>query len=303
MNRTVKDATTKVFHYETTQALCAHVLAFVAAYNFAKHLKALRWRTPFQVICDAWKTDPASFKINPHHLTPGLYRRQYTGSAGSPKREAFAAGITNCQIGVFAAYVSRHGHAFVDRALYLPKAWTDDSARLAAAHVPADIGFATKPQLARRMAERAMASGVPFAWVTADTVHGVSELEMALRRAGKGYVLGVPRTQGVWSSGTRPDVSGTAEDVAATLDPAAWRRLSASAGTKGPRVYDWAYVELGDLDAQAQGYAGSHGLWTRGLLARRSIADGARVLRHVVPGWHGRRHAGRRRRSALGHRG
>ena len=178
--------------------------------------------------------------------------RQYTGSAGSPKREAFAAGITNCQIGVFAAYVSRHGHAFVDRALYLPKAWADDPTRLAAAHAPADIGFATKPQLARRMAERTIANGVPFAWVTADTVYGVSELEMALRRAGKGYVLGMPRTQGVWSSGTRPDVSGTAEDVASALAPAAWQRLSAGAGTKGPRVHDWAYVELGDLDAQAR---------------------------------------------------
>jgi len=96
--------------------------------------------------------------------------RQYTGSAGSPKRGAFAAGITNCQIGVFAAYVSRHGHAFVDRALYLPKAWTDDPSRLAAAHVPAEVGFATKPRLARRMIESAMAAKVPFAWVAADTV-------------------------------------------------------------------------------------------------------------------------------------
>ena len=181
--------------------------------------------------------------------------RQYTGSAGSPKREAFAAGITNCQIGVFAAYVSRHGHAFVDRALYLPRAWTGDPARLAAAHVPAEVGFATKPSLARRMIESAMAAEVPFAWVAADTVYGVSELEMALRRAGKGYVLGMPSTQQVWSSGARPDIAGT--------------------GTKGPRVYDWAYVELADLDAQAQGYPGSHGLWTRGLLVRRSIADGA----------------------------
>ncbi len=67
--------------------------------------------------------------------------RQYTGSAGSPKRGAFAAGITNCQIGVFAAYVSWHGHAFIDRALYLPKAWTDDPARLAAAHVPDEVGL------------------------------------------------------------------------------------------------------------------------------------------------------------------
>ena len=101
--------------------------------------------------------------------------RQYTGSAGK---------VTNCQIGVFAAYASRHGHAFVDRALYLPKTWTDDPARLAAAHVPPEVGFATKPRLAGRMVERALAAGVPFAWVAGDSVYGVGELEMALRRAG-----------------------------------------------------------------------------------------------------------------------
>jgi transposase InsO family protein len=71
MNRTVKDATIKVFHYPDRDALKAHVLAFVRAYNFAKHLKALRWRTPFQAICDAWTKDPSIFKINPHHLIPG----------------------------------------------------------------------------------------------------------------------------------------------------------------------------------------------------------------------------------------
>src|SRR5512141_189373 len=70
--------------------------------------------------------------------------RQYTGSAGK---------ITNCQIGVFATYVSRHGHAFIDRALYLPKEWTDDPARLKATYVPGDIGFSTKPQLAAEMIE------------------------------------------------------------------------------------------------------------------------------------------------------
>src|SRR6476469_8232292 len=107
--------------------------------------------------------------------------RQYTGSAGK---------ITNCQIGVFAAYVSRHGHAFIDRALYLPKAWTDDPARLAAAHVPPKMGFATKPRLALAMIERAVAAKVPFMWVAADSVYGVGETEPALRRAGKGYVLG-----------------------------------------------------------------------------------------------------------------
>src|SRR5918997_5115315 len=93
--------------------------------------------------------------------------RQYTGSAGK---------ITNCQIGVFAAYASRHGHALVDRALHLPRTWTDDPARLAAAHVPPGVGFATKPRLAGRMVERAIAAGVPFAWVTGDGVYGVGEL-------------------------------------------------------------------------------------------------------------------------------
>src|SRR5271154_1750173 len=108
--------------------------------------------------------------------------RQYTGSAGK---------ITNCQIGVFAAYVSRHGHAFIDRALYLPKAWTDDLARMAAAHVPDGTAFTTKPGLAVTMIERAIAADVPFAWVAADSVYGVGDIETALRSAGKGYVLGV----------------------------------------------------------------------------------------------------------------
>src|SRR3954454_19279167 len=111
--------------------------------------------------------------------------RQYTGSAGK---------ITNCQIGVFAAYVSRHGHALIDRALYLPKAWTDDPARLAAAPVPPASASATKPRLALAMIGRAIAAEIPFAWVAADSVYGVGEIETALRRAGKGYVLGVNAT-------------------------------------------------------------------------------------------------------------
>jgi len=71
MNRTIKDATVKVFHYDDLLSLKAHVLAFVTACNFAKHLKALKWKTPYQVICEAWTKDPAIFKINPHHLIPG----------------------------------------------------------------------------------------------------------------------------------------------------------------------------------------------------------------------------------------
>src|ERR1017187_4799079 len=106
--------------------------------------------------------------------------RQYTGSAGK---------ITNCQIGVFAAYVSRHGHAFIDRALYLPKEWTDYPIRMTATHVPNDVGFATKPQIAHRMIARAIAAKVPFAFVAADSVYGTGDIETMLRKAGKGYVL------------------------------------------------------------------------------------------------------------------
>ena len=87
--------------------------------------------------------------------------RQYTGSAGK---------ITNCQIGVFACYVSQHGHAFIDRALYLPKAWAEDPGRMKAAHVPEKTAFATKPALAVGMIERAIAASVPFAFVAADSV-------------------------------------------------------------------------------------------------------------------------------------
>src|SRR6202162_1406763 len=108
--------------------------------------------------------------------------RQYTGSAGK---------ITNCQIGVFACYASRHGHALIDRALYLPKEWTDDRVRLKAAHVPRDAGFATKPKIARRMIARAIAAKVPFSFVAADSVYGTGEIETLLRKACKGYVLGV----------------------------------------------------------------------------------------------------------------
>ena len=191
--------------------------------------------------------------------------RQYTGSAGK---------ITNCQVGVFAAYVSRHGHAFIDRLLYLPKAWTDDPARLLAAHVPKEASFATKPRIAVGMIERALAAKLPFAWVAADTVYGVGEVEQVLRRAGKGYVLGVASTHQVRSWGRTQTTGGTAETVAASRPAREWQRLSAGSGTKGPRLHDWCYVELADLTAGEDG-GDKHEVWTRGLLIRRHITDGA----------------------------
>jgi SRSO17 transposase len=192
--------------------------------------------------------------------------RQYTGSAGK---------ITNCQIGVFAAYVSAKGHAVIDRRLYLPKAWTGDPQRLAAAHVPEDVPFATKPHLAVDMMEAAIDAGVPFSWVAADSVYGIGAVEMGLRRAGKGYVLGVASTE-LFNSWDKPEpVSGTAEAIAATLPASRWTRLSAGDGTKGPRWYDWAYVELADLEAAEFSAATDPAWWTRGLLIRRTLTDGA----------------------------
>ena len=161
--------------------------------------------------------------------------RQYTGSAGK---------ITSCQIGVFAAYVSDRGCAFIDRQLYLPKDWTNTPERRSAAQVPDGIGFVTKPQIAAAMIERALAAGVPFDWVAADTIYGVGKVEMQLRRAGKGYVLGAQATDRFNSWGKSPPVAGTAEKIAEALPAEVWRRLSAGDGTKGPRQYDWAYVEV-----------------------------------------------------------
>src|ERR1700724_1364403 len=141
--------------------------------------------------------------------------RQYTGSAGK---------ITNCQIGVFASYVSHHGHSFIDRALYLPKEWTDDPDRLEAAYVPPGVGFATKPKLATSMLARAIAASVPFKWVAGDTVYGVGDIEQQLRRAGKGYVLGVSSAHVFRSWGKRPPVAGNA-DLARTRGSSDWKRL------------------------------------------------------------------------------
>ena len=189
-------------------------------------------------------------------------QRQYTGSAGK---------IANCQIGVFAAHVSDRGHAFIDRRLYLPKSWTGQPDRRRAAHVPDDVRFATKPAIAVAMIERALKAGVAFAWVAADSIYGVGEVERVLRQAGKGYVLGVTGTHPFRSWGKAP-VAGTADEIAQSLPATAWARLSAGDGTKGPRLYGWAYLELADLDAEEVGCP-ALGTWTRGLLVRRSLGD------------------------------
>ncbi len=173
---------------------------------------------------------------------------------------------------MFAAYVSDRGCAFIDRQLYLPQDWTNTPERRTAAQVPDGIGFVTKPKIAAQMIARAIAAGVPFDWAATDTVYGVGRLEMQLRRAGKGYVLGAHATDQFSSWIDKPEVAGTAEQIAQALAPEAWTRLSAGDGTKGARLYDWAYVELADLAVEEYNEALT-GLWTRGLLIRRSLSD------------------------------
>ena len=104
---------------------------------------------------------------------------------------------------MFAAYVSRHGHGFIDRALYLPKEWTDDPDRLQ--HMCPHIGFATKPKLATRMIASAIAASVPFKSLPA-TSYGVGDIEQQLRRAAKD-VLGVSSAH-VFRSCKRQPVAG-----------------------------------------------------------------------------------------------
>jgi SRSO17 transposase len=144
-----------------------------------------------------------------------------------------------------------------------------------AAHIPEAIGFATKPQLALAMIERAIQAEVPFAWVAADSIYGVGDIELALRRAYKGYVLGVTGQHSFWSWDADRPVSGTAEAIAKRLAETDWIRRSAGAGTKGPRLFDWAYLPLATLQADALDVSLDQSLWTRGLLVRRSLADGA----------------------------
>jgi len=189
--------------------------------------------------------------------------RQYTGSAGK---------ITNCQIGVFAAYVSRHGHAFIDRALYLPKE-LDRRSRSPGSRLRAPrCRLCNQTKLATRMIARAIAASVPFKWVAGDPVYGVGDIEQQLRQAGKGYVLGLAALM-CFDPGQA--AIGRRQGRRHRLDACSsdWKRLSAGAGTKGPRLHDWCYLELADLEVEEFDNA-NHGLWTRGLLIRRNIVDG-----------------------------
>jgi SRSO17 transposase len=189
--------------------------------------------------------------------------RQYTGTAGR---------IENAQVGVFLAYASRHGTAFLDRALYLPKEWTDDPGRCRAAGIPEETTFATKPALAKEMLARAFAAGVPAAWVTGDEVYGGDGgLRRWLESERRAYVLAVRANQYVWS-GLR---QSTVAALAKALPKRAWHKITIAAGSKGPRRYAWAWVVINSDLGPA---------WRRWLLVRKSLDNPEDLAYYIAAG-------------------
>jgi SRSO17 transposase len=184
-------------------------------------------------------------------------QRQYSGTAGK---------VDNCQLGVFLAYASPKGRAFIDRELYLPERWTDDPARCRAARVPEQVQFRTKPELAQLMLERALDAGVPAAWVTADEVYGGSPaLRQWLEERQVPYVLAVKCTEHMEAGGPKGLVRTHAEELAAAVPTEQWVACSAGHGAKGRRLYDWTRIQL------ATPATAGHQRW---LLVRRSRRDG-----------------------------
>ena len=203
--------------------------------------------------------------------------RQYSGAAGR---------IENSQVGVFRAYASRKGHALVDRRLYLPEAWTGDAERRRAVKIPADVPFLTKPEIAREMIARALDSGVPGEWVLGDEVYGADRrLRMMLEERRKPYLLAIRSNDKLWSELDGEVGRHAPEALARALPPQAWRRLSAGAGSKGERLFDWARVRL----VRLQDERGSVHPWEHWLLVRRSIADPEDLACFVVLGPAGQR--------------
>lgn len=191
-------------------------------------------------------------------------KRQYSGTAGR---------IENCQVGVFLGYAGDDGRALIDRELYLPQEWIDDPDRRAEAGVPEDVGFATKPELARVMIARAIEAGVVFGWVTADEAYGqVGRLRLWLEEQRVAHVLAVPKSQMVISMGLAQE---RAHHLVSQLSDASWTRLSCGDGAHGPRIYDWAAVEIRPWREPGVGH------W---LLARRSTADPSDIAYYICYG-------------------
>lgn len=187
--------------------------------------------------------------------------RQYSGTAGR---------VENCQVGVFLAYVSNHGHTLIDRELYLPQEWTADPGRCASVGVPAERAFATKPELARQMLARAFEAGLRAAWVTGDSIYGdVRGLRLWLEEQEQAHVMAISGKEYVWIQRKQHRVSQLLADLPAD----GWTRLSAGDGAKGPRWYEWLLLPVDRPPQQG---------WCRRVLVRRHLEDPNEVTAFAV---------------------
>jgi SRSO17 transposase len=194
-------------------------------------------------------------------------KRQYTGTVG--KRE-------NCQVGVFLAYASSRGQAFIDRELYLPEQWAEDRERREQAGVPEDVGMRTKPELAKEMLQRALDAGVKATWVVADSVYGDSRrVGMFLEDREQPYVLAVSGKAYVWSGFRQHRVGEVLEALGrgALLPEEGFSRISVGDGSKGPRLYDSLRLPLNP--PMQEGFQ-------KWLVVRRSIEDPEELSAYTV---------------------
>jgi len=229
--------------------------SFIAtgAWDDAQVLAQMR-RDVLRTLADAdavWNSDETGFPKKGKHSV--AVKRQYSGTLGR---------TDNCQVAVFANYCSRHGHTFVDRRLFLPQEWVDDSERRDAAGVPENVVFRTKPQLALAMIAEAVAEGIPFRWVGGDSIYGDSPTYVqGVRELGKWYVVDTSADARVWTTPpqvtppeqrasskrgrpcTQPEVNPTprrVDEVVAELPARVWQRLTVGEGSQGPRMYEYA---------------------------------------------------------------
>jgi SRSO17 transposase len=177
--------------------------------------------------------------------------RQYAGTAGD---------TAQCQVGVFLAYASARGAAFIDRSLYLPQEWAEDWDRRTEAGVPEETRFATKVELAQQMLARAVAAGVPARWVVADAFYGRSHaLRQWLEERGRPYALMIPKTTAVRYQGRRERAEQLGERLCAGALPEPWVCLELSeACAAGMRR--WLLVRCAAEDPGEHRYVLAYGL-------------------------------------------
>jgi SRSO17 transposase len=250
----------------------AEVCGEPTPYGFQYLLARAAWDA--EAVCDALRIDSSQHLGDPN----GVLVLDETGfvnkgchSAGVARQDPGTVGtVEHCHIGGFLGSASPLGQALLDRALYLPNAWTDDRARCRQAGIPADRPLATTPPLACQLLARTFAAGVPAAWVTGDSVYGNDRpLRLWLEGRSPPYVLAVSGKEYVWVGSPQRQV----KTLLASLPVEGWTRLSAGDGAKGPRWYDWRWLPLA---------APLEPGWCRWLLVRRSMNDPPALTAYIV---------------------